>query len=587
MENTQKRPGIITGALVGLMLTAPLIIIYFLGDQLAGLPLVPFDLFDWIGRILPGEVITQGIDAIVRTIDTFNLGETSAAAKTIENVMAVGMLLGVGILGGAVLYPVVSASKNANPYLYGAGLGAGVGVIFILIFNRVNLTATADPTLSMAWIFLTFTVWGILLGWIYSDLVDLPATSEAYETVEPVPGVEATRVKSEQIDRRQFLVRVGGATATLTVLGAGVNLLVPQDEVSTVTRIEALQVGEGEVIEPSPDTVGSVSQTGDELASRTDIMEAAPGTRPEYTPLDDHYRIDISSRPPIIDAATWTLAVSGLVNAPQNYTLNQLVNDYEPVERFVTMSCISNRIAGSLISTTKWTGIQMNRLIEEWNIAPEARFLKITSADGFDEYVSLDLIREDDRIMLAYAWDDKPLKRKHGFPIRIHIPDRYGMKQPKWITDIEAVENEGEGYWVRRGWSATAFVNTTSVVDTVASEAQFSDDGQMFVPVGGIAYSGAKGISRVEVKVNDGEWQEARLREPLSDTTWYIWRYDWPFEAGIHTFTVRATTADGVLQTENERGTRPDGATGWHDVRRNVREMEIEPTPEATQEVGG
>jgi len=300
-------------------------------------------------------------------------------------------------------------------------------------------------------------------------------------------------------------------------------------------------------------------------------LEAAPGTRAEYTPVSEHYRIDISSRPPVIDEVEWTLAVTGLVAEPLAYSLADLRENYEPIDQFVTLSCISNRIAGDLISTTRWTGVQFNTLIEEeWDLLPEASHLKITSADGFDEFVSLDLIRRDDRIMLAYAWDGQPLTRAHGFPIRIWIPDHYGMKQPKWITDIEVVDDWGEGYWVRRGWSEAALVRTTSVIDTVAVENIVEEGEDRLIPIGGIAYSGDKQISRVEVQIDEGEWTEARLRTPLSETTWVIWRYDWPFEAGTHTFRVRCYDGSGTLQITENNGTRPDGATGIHAERENI-----------------
>jgi len=61
-------------------------------------------------------------------------------------------------------------------------------------------------------------------------------------------------------------------------------------------------------------------------------------------------------------------------------------------------------------------------------------------------------VMNDERVMLAYAWDGLPLATQHGFPLRIYIPNHYGMKQPKWITRIEAIDHPGEGYWVERGW---------------------------------------------------------------------------------------------------------------------------------------
>jgi len=68
--------------------------------------------------------------------------------------------------------------------------------------------------------------------------------------------------------------------------------------------------------------------------------------------------------------------------------------------------------------------------------------------------------------------------------------------------------------------------------------------------------------------VDDGPWEDAALREPLSRTSWVVWRYDWPFRPGRHTFTVRCFEGDGTPQVETPSPVRPSGATGLHSVER-------------------
>ena len=149
--------------------------------------------------------------------------------------------------------------------------------------------------------------------------------------------------------------------------------------------------------------------------------------------------------------------------------------------------------------------------------------------------------------MLAYAWDGVPLLIEHGFPLRIYIPDVYGMKQPKWIEAIDVIDRWEPGYWVVRGWDREGRMNTTSVVDvgTTAPDAS----GRRLASVGGIAHAGARGISRVEVRLDDGEWRDARLRDPLSETTWVVWRANLPSETDDHIVTVRSYEGDGTSQT--------------------------------------
>ena len=543
---TIKKPSIGLGALIGGLLTAPAIALMYLADQIAGLPFIPFDVFDFVSRNLPGQLLTFGIDTMVDMIITFNLGETSTAAKTAEQLMGLGAFLGLGIVLGLFFFFALNRSENIVRTLYrGMGLGFVFGVVMILISTQVNLTATAALILQIIWVLLVFTAWGIALNWIYNDL----AHSEAKTKIDETTGEQ---VVVEALDRRQFMVRVGGASATLTVIGAGLGALLGN------------RPGEGQVVADLPDS-GGADGSGNELPNSVDSnLQPAPGTRPEYTPLDDHYRIDISSRPPVINSSEWTLDVTGLVDNPVSLSLQDLYDNFDRVDRFVTLSCISNRIAGDLISTTKWSGFLMKDFLEMVQPQADAVALKITGADNFDEYVMMDVIEADDRIMFAYEWDDQPLKQKHGFPLRIYIPDRYGMKQPKWIESIEFVDAWEEGYWVRRGWSVDAIVNTVSVVDTVATDSILEDGDNFIVPIGGIAYSGAKGISKVEVSVNEGDWVEAQLRQPLSEVTWVIWRYDWQFQEGSYTFAVRTYDAEGNLQSMESRGTRPDGATGVH-----------------------
>src|SRR6476659_1410199 len=193
-------------------------------------------------------------------------------------------------------------------------------------------------------------------------------------------------------------------------------------------------------------------------------VKPVPGTRPEFTPLERHYRIDIDTIPPVVNPQRWRLNVDGLVEKPLTLTLDELQR-FEPMHQFITLSCISNPVGGDLIGTTRWTGVSLQRLLPELGLLPEATHLRIDAADGFFEYVSLETLRSDERCQLCYAWDGLPLTREHGFPLRIYLPDRFGMKQPKWITSLRAVSNWEPGYWVERGWSREALMKATSVID--------------------------------------------------------------------------------------------------------------------------
>lgn len=560
MLNRSKRSrlflsGAAMGALIGAFLTAALMALLYLADQSAGLPLVMYDLFDWLARVLPGDVITRVIDLMVEAIERGDIGETSSTAKTIENVLAMITFFMGGVSASAVLFAVlrgyhIQLSDRAR-YVPGVIAAVITAVPMILISRDVNITATASRDAGTVWLAVMFLAWGAMLSWAYYRLY--PAAEYA-----PLPTVEAAPLATvESISRRRFLIRVGAASATLTIVGAGIGRVLQYlDEKEYEDLVQHRRA--------------AAANMPDDLPNAGDPLVPAPGTRPEYTPLEDHYRIDINSRPPEIDGEMWQLRITGLVDNPLTLTLGDLKNNYDSMDQYVTLACISNTIGGDLTSTTRWTGVSLQDVLKDAKLQPSATHLRIMSEDGFYETVALDEVEADRRVMLTYNWDGIPLLYKHGFPLRIYIPDRYGMKQPKWITDIEVMDHDEDGYWVERGWDKEARMRATSVVDVIAGDMTYERDGQVYVPVGGIAHAGARGVSKVEVRVNDGDWVEAQLRAPLSDTTWVIWRYDWPFQAGRNTFAVRCYEGDGTMQITESNPQMPSGATGIHRLTRTL-----------------
>ena len=535
-----RRLGLGSGLLSGVLLSAPLTALLYLADKLAGLPFVPFALFDWIAKVLPGSVVTFGIDVMIDGMRMLGMS-VAGSAKTAEQIGATILffLIGVGI---GTVFMVVLKWRNADPmFSYGLIAAAVFGVPMIAVSLPMG-QSTADPVMTVVVLMVLFIGWGLAFIPLYRRLLLDPNRLETEEEIR----------WAKSINRRQFLVRVGTATATITVLGGGLG--------GMLARTERQQLVDA--VDESGES--AVQSNAPSLPNANDPVKPAPGTRPEYTAVEDHYKVFIRSEPTYIDGATWVLPIIGMVDNPLALTLDQIRNNYESRDQFVTLSCISGRIATSLISTTWWTGVSLQKILADAQVQEGARHLVITSGDGFHETVDLDLIASDERIMLCYEWDGNPIPFDHGFPLRIWLPDRYGMKQPKWITGMEVTADYRPGYWVVRDWDEVAQVKATSVIDTVAVENIVERDGQMLVPVGGIAFSGARGISKVEVQVDSGPWEEAELRTPLSETTWVIWRYDLPFQPGKHTFAVRCAEADGTPQIEEVRGNRPSGATGIH-----------------------
>jgi DMSO/TMAO reductase YedYZ molybdopterin-dependent catalytic subunit len=532
-----SRPEILGSLFVGSMLTAALIGIFFFGWRVVGLPFVPFDMFDWLTRLLPGHLIAFSIGTMVAAIRALHLGPTSATAKIAEQGIAIVGLFFTGVVGGVILYVILRAVRRAYGVTLGLGLGIVLGFPAMLISLQASKSASVGAGVRAVWVLGAFLVWGAILGGAEQRLIGIERTTDLAE-----PAVK-------RIDRRRFLVKLGGTAAVITVAGAVVG------ELAEARRREAVMTASGQP------TRWSATNS---LPNANAPVKPAAGTRPEFTPLERHYRIDINTIPPKVEEAQWRLKIAGLVEKPLALMLEELQR-YEPMHQFITLSCISNPVGGDLIGTTRWTGVSLQRLLPDLRLKPGATHLKIQSADQFFETVSLETIRADPRIMLTYAWDGVPLKREHGFPLRIYIPDIHGMKQPKWIESIEATDHWEPGYWVERGWNKVAQMHATSVIDTVAVDMTIiGADQRKLVPIGGIAHAGARGISKVEVQVDDGPWQQAALRTPMSPLTWVIWRYDWPYQSGKHTFTVRCDAGNGTTQIATPSPPEPNGATGLH-----------------------
>jgi DMSO/TMAO reductase YedYZ molybdopterin-dependent catalytic subunit len=533
---TQGKPGFWLGLWSGLFLTVPLVAIFYLGYRITARPFPPFSLFDWQTRILPGQILAKGINTMVRVIGWAHATDTSRVAKLAEQSMAVSEFMLAGMAISALFFTLLRWGSRKTALRTGPILGIALGLAAAWAGNLIESRSTVSPAASAFWTVLLFVAWGAALGWVYQRLRRDPVAVST--------GESAAASAAERADRRRFLARFAGIASVIAVVAVAVGKVGGRRETAAPTS-------EGEpwsATHPLPN-------------AGADVQPAA-GTRPELTPVSRHYRIDINTSPPSISETSWRLKIHGLVARPLEWTLADL-RARPAMHQFITLSCISNTVGGDLIGTTRWSGVSFQQMLPELGLQPTATHLKIQSADGFFEVVALDDIRGDGRVMLTYAWDGLPLPQMHGFPLRIYIPDHYGMKQPKWIESIEVTDHWEPGYWVVRGWDREARMKATSVIDTIATNMMITQPAQeLRVPIGGIAHAGVRGISKVELRVDNGEWLPAELRTPLSGQTWVVWRYDWPMQRGKHAFTVRCFEGDGTAQIAREAPPDPSGASG-------------------------
>ncbi|MFC3959480.1 molybdopterin-dependent oxidoreductase [Halovivax cerinus] len=350
--------------------------------------------------------------------------------------------------------------------------------------------------------------------------------------------------------RRAFLRRVGGVSAAGLVSAVGLRTVFDR----SFAPAAAERAGE-----PLP---FPVETPAGESAYDFEGMPAA------VTPPDEHYVVDINITDPAIDADSWTLDIDGAVDDPYSLSYDDLLTHERRVEQTTTLLCISNPVGGPLVGTSHWTGVPLSDLIETAGPQEGAVDVVTHAVDGYSEAIPYELVERED-VLIAFGMGDRALSVDHGFPARLLVPGRYGMKMTKWLTRIELRAADHEAYWEERGWSERAVVNTASYI----RGAERRGDS---VVVGGVAFgglqSGVEEIETVEVSVTNGsQWHEATLEEPISPHAWRRWRYafDAPDRSPVDVV-VRAITRDGEVQTAQEREATPRGSTGWHRRRIDV-----------------
>lgn len=539
---------LLTGFSVGVLLGLPWLALSYAANQTAKILLLPFEVFELFTRLLPGELITTGIESMIQILRSLQLGPTASMGKIAEFSMA--YLLALLLLTVfAVLY-ALTLDRVHITWFYRGLIAAGLLWYLSMGLAFWSGWGKAGPLITAIWLAILNSAWGIALAW-------------------GVERVFFTLQGGSELNRRQAIAQLTAGSLVLSgiAIGLGRWLSSPTEEQPIEVAVETPGV-------PTP-----TSQPSPTPPPTQEGFVPVPGTRDELTPIADFYRVDINLLPPDksdferetdnlterlraqgggldLPSDSYVLRVDGLVETPLTLNLTDL-KSFPPVNQYATLECISNPVGGDLISTTQFTGARLKDVLERAGLLAEAVDIRFTGVDGYTESLPLEAAL-DQRTLLCYNMGNKPLTQSHGSPLRLYTPNRFGMKNPKWIIKIEAVNEDYQGYWEQRGWSEQAWVQTTAVIDTI----QTNGAGQ--TEIGGIAFAGERGINEVEVRVDNGEWVSSELNRALSPLTWVLWRATLEIPAGSHQVSVRATDGDGEIQTAQESDTHPDGATGYH-----------------------
>ena len=294
-----------------------------------------------------------------------------------------------------------------------------------------------------------------------------------------------------------------------------------------------------------------------------DVQPADVDLTSFVTDNDEFYRIDTALSVPQLNRDAWKLTIHGMVDNDMTFTMADL-EEFELVEKVVTLACVSNPVGGDLIGNAVWTGYRLRDLLAAAGVHDDADMVLSTSSDGFTAGTPTEAMTDDRDSLLAITMNGQPLPVEHGYPARLVVPGLYGyVSATKWVVDLELTRfDRAQGYWTPLGWSERGPIKTQSRIDVPRSGQDVPAGPVRF---GGVAWAQQRGIRTVEVRIDDGPWQPATLGAAYSDDTWRLWSFDWQAQQpGLHEISVRATDNTGQMQTEQRADVIPDGATGWH-----------------------
>jgi DMSO/TMAO reductase YedYZ molybdopterin-dependent catalytic subunit len=294
-----------------------------------------------------------------------------------------------------------------------------------------------------------------------------------------------------------------------------------------------------------------------------------PGLSSFITPNASFYRVDTALLLPEVDPATWQLRIHGMVQREVTLTFDELLR--RPlIEDYITLTCVSDPVGGPYVGNARWLGASLAGLIRQARPLAGADQLLCTSVDGFTSGTPLQVVLDGRDALLAVAMNGQALPVEHGFPARMVVPGLYGyVSACKWVTDIEVTTfASAYAYWATRGWSQQAPIKTESRIDVPAGNATIPPGR---TPVAGVAWAQHKGVAAVEVRVDRGPWQQARLAAVPDIDTWRQWVWEWDAPPGTHLLEARATDAAGYTQTADQAQPPPNGASGYPSAAVTVR----------------
>ncbi|HVA86210.1 MAG TPA: molybdopterin-dependent oxidoreductase [Candidatus Saccharimonadales bacterium] len=506
-------------------------------------------------------------------------GVLAAAVALAASELLAGLVPGVPSLAIAVGALVISlqppGAKDFMATLFGThdklALNLVVVIVALVLGGVVGIVARRRPSTAIS-IFIAFGALGLVAS-VYSIFAP-PALSLLNALVavalglwtlrvllglspagQAVNGAGSRQTASPMPDwaRRRFLIRSAGFVGVAIAAGGVGRYMLDREHPTGAPATAGLL--------PAPATAVP--------ALAADQSLTAPSLTPIVVANDAFYRIDTALLVPQVDASAWQLRVTGMVDHPLTFTYNDLLA-MPLFEQYVTIQCVSDIVGGDLVGNALWTGVRLREVLANAGVQAGATQIIGRAVDGFTVgFPTAWAMAPQREPMVVVGMNRKPLPAEHGYPARLIVPGLYGyVSATKWLTEIQLTTDALNAYWVNLGWAKDGPILTQSRIDHPAN-ADVVPAGN--VEIDGLAWAPDRGISRVEVRIDNGSWQPAMLSRAISPATWVQWLYNWNATTGDHTIEVRATDGTGAVQTDAVTDPFPDGARGHQRILVQVK----------------
>jgi DMSO/TMAO reductase YedYZ molybdopterin-dependent catalytic subunit len=472
--------------------------------------------------------------------------------------IVVGQCLVFGLFGGLYNLAVFSSRLQSLigshdtigsptpklPTYHGLFFAAILWLLVALLFLPLTGAGLFGSQLSIGptGALVSLAVVGLLFGLSFVFIQNWLVTRDERRVIAGKDAADST------LGRRALLKR-GLIVAGVAVLGVGAWRYIVQGAGSVTTPTANLvRQFKSKIVPPPAPNYGEIHPTK--------FLSA------EITPNDQYYVVSKNLfADPVVNADTWQLTVTGHVEHPFTLSYQELLA-LPMQQQYESMMCISNEVGGQYMSNALWEGVRLRDLLERAGVKAGASKVVFYAVDDYSDSIHLDKALET-TTLLAVHMNGVTLPQGHGFPVRMLVPGIYGMKHCKWLKRVEVVEQDYQGYWQQRGWSDPAPIRMTARIDTPLIAVNVPVNQTTYI--GGVAFSGNKGISAVDVSLDAGNtWQRAILERPLSDLTWVRWQHPWhPTTRGTYSLVVRAIDMQGNVQDPNQAPPAPDGSSGY------------------------